>query len=52
LALNQDQPIGNDRFCVEIQAATGKRRELRKRGRPRMEESGTGNRQDQLELPF
>lgn len=52
MALNQDQPIGNDRFYAEIQAATGQRRELRKRGRPRKEASGTGNRQDQLELPF
>jgi hypothetical protein len=52
MALNRDQPIGNDRFYAEIRAATGQRRELRKRGRPRKEESGTGNRQNQLELPF
>jgi putative transposase len=35
LALNQDQPIGNDRFYREIEAMTGQRRELRRRGRPR-----------------
>ena len=38
LALNQDQPIGNDRFYREIEAMTGQRRELRKRGRPRKQE--------------
>jgi putative transposase len=35
MALNQDQPIGNSRFYTEIEAMTGQRRELRKRGRPR-----------------
>ncbi len=35
MALNQDQPIGNSRFYAEIEAMTGQRRELRKRGRPR-----------------
>jgi len=35
LALNQDQPLGNDRFYREVEAMTGQRRELRKRGRPR-----------------
>ena len=35
LALNQDQPIGNDRFYRQIEAMTGQRRALRKRGRPR-----------------
>jgi putative transposase len=38
LALNQDQPIGNDRFYREIEAMTGQRRELRKRGRPRKQD--------------
>lgn len=38
LALNQDQPIGNDRFYREVEAMTGQRRELRKRGRPRKRE--------------
>lgn len=35
MALNQDQPIGNDRFYLEIEAMTGQRRALRKRGRLR-----------------
>jgi putative transposase len=35
MVLNQDQPIGNDRFYPKIEATTGQRRELRKRGRPR-----------------
>jgi putative transposase len=35
LALNQCQPIGNGRFYREIEAKTGRRRALRKRGRPR-----------------
>jgi putative transposase len=34
-ALNQNQPIGNQRFYDQIEAATGQRRELKKRGRPR-----------------
>ncbi|WP_296810668.1 transposase, partial [Thiocapsa sp.] len=38
LALNQDQPVGNDRFYREIEAMTGQRRELRKRGRPRKQD--------------
>jgi putative transposase len=33
MALNQDQPIGNDRFYREIESMTNQRRELRKRGR-------------------
>jgi putative transposase len=35
LALNQNQPLGNDRFYAKIEAVTGQRREPRKRGRPR-----------------
>ncbi len=35
LALNQNQPLGNDRFYAEIEAVTGHRREPRKRGRPK-----------------
>ena len=38
LALNQDQPIGNSRFYAEIEAMTGQRRALRKRGRPQKNE--------------
>ena len=37
LALNQNQPLGNDRFYAEIEAVTGQRREPRKRGRPKKE---------------
>jgi putative transposase len=35
MAPNQDQPVGNSRFYAQIEAMTGQRRELRKRGRPR-----------------
>jgi putative transposase len=38
MALNQGQPIGNQRFYAEIEATTGQRREIRKRGRPRKKE--------------
>jgi putative transposase len=38
MALNQDQPLGNSRFYAEIEAMTGQRRHLRKRGRPRKNE--------------
>jgi putative transposase len=53
LALNQDQPVGNDRFYLEIEAMTGQRRELRKRGRPRKrDEPRSGKDFDQAELPL
>ena len=53
LALNQDQPIGNNRFYREIEAMTGQRRELRRRGRPRKrdEEAPAGDAR-QGELPL
>ncbi|MCP4307803.1 MAG: transposase [bacterium] len=53
MALNQDQPIGNDRFYREIEAITGQRRELRKRGRPpkRKDDASKGE-AGQSELPF
>jgi putative transposase len=52
LALNQDQPIGNARFYREIQAMTGQRRELRKRGRPRKSKDGAlGGKGEQGDLP-
>jgi hypothetical protein len=35
MALNQDQPVGNSRFYAQIEAMTGQRRSLRKRGRAR-----------------
>ena len=37
LAINQDQPIGNERFLAKIEKMTGIRREARPRGRPRLE---------------
>lgn len=35
LALNQNQPLGNERFYTNIEKMTGVRREARPRGRPR-----------------
>jgi len=35
MALNQDQPFGNERFYAEIEAVTGRRCAPRKRGRPK-----------------
>lgn len=35
LALNQGQPLGNSRFISSIEQATGQRREVKPRGRPR-----------------
>jgi putative transposase len=35
LALNQGQPLGNSRFIDAIEQATGQRREVKPRGRPR-----------------
>jgi putative transposase len=39
LALNQNQPLGNERFLGKIEALTGVRREARPRGRPRLEKN-------------
>ena len=36
LALNQNQPLGNERFHQYIEQMTGQRREAKPRGRPRM----------------
>ncbi len=36
LALNQNQPLGNRRFCDNIERLTGHRREAKPRGRPRV----------------
>lgn len=36
LALNQNQPLGNSRFCDKIERVTGQRREAKPRGRPRL----------------
>ncbi len=35
LALNQNQPLGNERFYRHIEQMTGQRRESKPRGRPR-----------------
>jgi putative transposase len=53
LALNQNQPLGNDRSCAEIEAVMGQRREPRKRGRPKQEppEERLGDKRQQ-ELPI
>ncbi len=55
MALNQNQPIGNQRFYDQIEAATGQRRELKKRGRPRRrkdDESLPEGQQGELPLWF
>ena len=39
LALNQNQPLGNNRFYAKIERMTGVRREARPRGRPRLEDA-------------
>ena len=39
LALNQKQPLGNERFLAKIERLTGVRREPRPRGRPRLEQA-------------
>jgi putative transposase len=35
MAIQQNQPIGDRRFYLQIEARTGQRRELKRRGRPR-----------------
>jgi putative transposase len=53
MALNQNQPIGNARFYGEIEAMTGQRRELRRRGRPRKTQASEPTRDsEQGELPL
>jgi putative transposase len=50
MALDQGQPLGDARFIDSIERATGQRREIRPRGRPRkamLEETGP---QDQKSL--
>jgi putative transposase len=37
LALNQSQPLGNERFYAQIEKMTGVRREAKPRGRPRVQ---------------
>ena len=51
LALNQNQPLGNERFYARIEKLTGVRREARPRGRPRRErEAANGSPAGQGEL--
>ena len=38
-AINQSQPLGNERFYARIERMTGQRREAKPRGRPRLQES-------------
>jgi hypothetical protein len=39
--INQEQPVGNDRFYRELEGMTRQRRHLRKRGRPRKQDEQT-----------
>ncbi len=50
LALTQGQPLGNSRFLARIEQATGERREVKPRGRPRKPTAGQSGTQDQLEM--
>ena len=51
LALNQSQPLGNERFYAKIEKMTGTRREARPRGRPRLDDVvGAGALEGQAEL--
>lgn len=53
LALNQNQPLGNERFYARIEKLTGQRREARPRGRPRTlegEGADAGSGQEELGL--
>jgi putative transposase len=52
LALNQNQPLGDERFYAKIEKMTGVRREARARGRPRFEESAPLAIDGQSELPL
>jgi putative transposase len=51
LALNQNQPLGNERCYAKIEKMTGVRREARPRGRPRIEtETSSATMEGQGEL--
>jgi putative transposase len=50
LALNQNQPLGNERFYARIEQLTGQRREARPRGRPRVAVEGDCSAEAQREL--
>jgi hypothetical protein len=38
LSLNQSRPLGNVRFLAKVEQMTGKRREAKPRGRPRVQD--------------
>jgi len=48
MALDQGQPLGDGRFIDRIERATGQRREIRPRGRPRKAMLGETGPQEQL----
>ncbi|HUW25172.1 MAG TPA: transposase [Gallionella sp.] len=50
LALNQSQPLGNERFYQHIEKMTGQRREGKPRGRPRINSDGDNDKTNQGEL--
>jgi putative transposase len=50
LALNQGQPLGGSRFIDSIERATGQRREVRPRGRPRKPVAAAGIPEDQWSM--
>ena len=52
LALNQNQPLGNERFYARIEKLTGQRRKAKPQGRPRAssDEAAPNEGQGQLEL--
>ncbi len=45
LALNQSQPLGNDRFLKKIEAVIGMRREAKPRGRPKARTAAENSRE-------
>ena len=53
MALQQNQPIGDRRFYADVEAMTGQRRELKRRGRPRKQaETEVAEEGTQQALPF
>lgn len=50
LALNQNQPLGSERFYAKIEQMTGQRREVKPRGRPRVALEGENGVDGQEEL--
>ena len=50
MALDQGQPLGNSRFLASIERATGERREVKPRGRPRKPTADQAESQEQLSM--